>query len=59
MSSAIGKFGSKLHGNKIVGWIAIKDSNELDIRTARLEFQNGKKFTIRADVERDDLKEKE
>ncbi len=58
MSSAIGKFGSKLHGNKIVGWIAIKDSNELDIRTARLEFQNGKKFTIRADVERDDLKEK-
>lgn len=58
MSSVIGKFGTKIKGNRIVGWLALKDSKELDIRTARLEFQNGQKFTIKADVERDDLREK-
>lgn len=58
MSRVIGKFGSKLYGNKIVGWIALRDSNEMEIRTARLEFQNGKKFTVKANIERADLREK-
>ncbi|WP_031579863.1 glycosyltransferase [Ruminobacter sp. RM87] len=58
MPNVKGKLGSKLFGKKLIGWLASADPKSQLPRVARLEFQNKRNVTIKADLERKDLKDK-
>lgn len=58
MPKVRGKLGSRLFGKKIIGWLASEDPHDTHTRTAVLEFQNKQKYSLKANLERKDLKDK-